>query len=108
MHTGSINLTKLIDKAKSKHSSFAKGKNEPHDVFANIIVWENDEQDEQGNNMSITLNSKKEMRENGSEKKAVYIGNLKTVTPRNETVETEDIPESEDVISGNPLDDLPF
>lgn len=107
-HFGSINLTRLIEAAKKKHSAFKKGKEEPHDIYANVTVWENDEKDEKGNRFSITLNSTKEAREAGTDGKKVYIGNLKTAEPKNGEVETESIPADQEVITGNPLDGLPF
>lgn len=108
-HFGSINVTRLIEAAKKKHSAFKRGKEDPHDVYANVTVWENDEPDDKGNTFSITLNSTKEAREGNLDGKKVYIGNLKTAKPKGE-VETEVIPADQEAFKKDedPLAGLPF
>ena len=94
---GSICLTDLIQHAKAKHSAFSKGRNGK--IYVNFSQWINDEEDSYGNQSSILLNSKKEMKE--SEGK-VYIGNAKLnkqeATPELTDQDVENIKE----------DDLPF
>jgi hypothetical protein len=74
MIVGSLNLSKILAKAKEKHSAFSKAEN--GDLYFNLIVWENDEKDKYGNDFSIQLNPKKGAEE--IEKKQ-YIGNMKRV-----------------------------
>lgn len=74
MITGSLNLTKILAKAKEKHTAFSKAEN--GDIYMNLLVWENDEKDKYGNNFSVQLNPKKGAAD--SEKKQ-YIGNLKKI-----------------------------
>lgn len=73
MITGSIDLTKLLEKAKEKHSSFRKADSNGH-IYVNLLVWENEEADKFGNQFSVQLNAAKDAPE--TEKK-IYIGNLK-------------------------------
>lgn len=75
MFTGSICLTDLIENAKKKHSCFSKSQANGK-IYANVILWENDETDKFGNTHSLQLNSSKENKE--SEGK-IYIGNMKPV-----------------------------
>lgn len=72
MITGSIDLTKILEAARNKHSAFKKADN--GHIYMNALIWENDEPDKYGNNFSVQLNASKEAPE--SEKKN-YIGNLK-------------------------------
>lgn len=69
---GSICVTDLLDALKSGHSAFSKANNKK--VYANILVWQNEEPDKYGNQISLQLSSTKDKRE--SEEK-VYIGNAK-------------------------------
>lgn len=95
MITGSIDLTKLIEKAKEKHSAFSKAESNGH-VYVNILVWENDEPDKFNNNFSVQLNAAKDADE--SQKKQ-YIGNLKYVAANVTPPQDSDIPD---------VGDLPF
>jgi hypothetical protein len=70
----SIDLTKFKEElAKNpNHSAFTKHSNGR--TYVNVTIWNNDEVDNYGNNVSVQLNSKKEMRD--AEGK-VYVGNGK-------------------------------
>lgn len=69
---GSIDITKLLDELKKRHSSFVKASNGK--IYCNINMWKNDIPDRYGNLLSIMLSSVKERRD--AEGK-VYIGNCK-------------------------------
>jgi hypothetical protein len=109
---GSVCLTDLIEKAKSKHSSFTKAQNGK--IYCNVTVWLNDDEDKFGNVISIQANSSKEM---ASKEEKFYLGNCKKskVKPISdndfEGVDDIDIPER---IETTPMqekdakDDLPF
>jgi hypothetical protein len=73
--TGSINLSKLIEKAKSGHSAFTKSAKDGN-VYVNIKAWFNEEPNEFGQHMSFLLNSTKDLQE---EEGKVYFGNAKKV-----------------------------
>lgn len=72
LYYGSLDVTKLLNELKKKHSGFVKGSN--GNIYANIKIWRNDEPDRYGNLLSVMLSSKKEKVE--SEGK-IYIGNCK-------------------------------
>jgi hypothetical protein len=99
LFSGSINVTKLVDELKKKHSSFTKGKN--GSFYANILIWQNEEPDQYGNHLSLQLNSTKEKKD--SEEK-VYIGNGKKIEKQEPT------PVSDNDVKNFPDlgDDLPF
>lgn len=69
---GSICLTDLIEKAKSKHSAFSKAQNGK--IYVNVNVWLNQEKDRFGNVMSIKVTPSKE---NKDREEGFYIGNCK-------------------------------
>lgn len=69
---GSVCLTDIIDKAKEKHSAFAKGKNGK--IYFNVTCWVNDEPNQFGQHASLLLNSSKEKKDDEGK---VYIGNMK-------------------------------
>lgn len=94
---GSLDLTRLIEKAKEGHSAFRKAESNGH-IYVNINQWINDEKDAKGNDSSITLNSSKEKKE---EEGKVYIGNLKISEAK-----SGDAPVGETDVPN--LDDLPF
>lgn len=73
MITGSLDLTKILEDAKAKHSAFRKADSNGH-IYVNVLIWENDEKDKFGNEFSVQLNASKDAPE--TEKKH-YIGNLK-------------------------------
>lgn len=77
MITGSICITDLIEAAKKQHSAFQTSKKNGK-LYANIVVWEADETDANGNDFSIQLNSTKEKRAAGEDK--VYFGNMKRLS----------------------------
>jgi hypothetical protein len=95
LYGASLNLTKLTAAAKTGHSAFSKGKN--GELYVNLNIWLNDTPDQYGNDLSLQLNSKKELRE--SEGK-IYVGNGKKVqAAAPEAVKVDDLAA---------LDDLPF
>ena len=109
---GSICVTDLMDTLKKGHSAFSKARNGK--VYANILVWQNDEPDQYGNQVSLQLSSTKDKRD--SEEK-VYIGNAKKLET-SKPVSQSDMPK-DDWDSNVPLrqntnnnnsaeDDLPF
>ena len=70
----SIDLTKFKEllQANPNHSAFTKHANGR--MYVNLTIWENDEVDKFGNNVSLQVNSKKEQRD--AEGKH-YVGNGK-------------------------------
>ncbi len=100
MFTGSICLTDLIENAKKKHSCFSKSQANGK-IYANVILWENDETDKFGNTHSLQLNSSKENKE--SEGK-IYIGNMKPV----EKKEPVPLTDMDAKTFTGVVDDLPF
>ena len=84
---GSICVTDLLDALKSGHSAFSKANNKK--VYANILVWQNEEPDKYGNQISLLLSSTKDKRE--SEEK-VYIGNAKKLET-SKPVSASDLPD---------------
>ncbi len=94
LYLGSICLTDLIAKAKEKHSAFNKAKNDK--IYANILLWKNEEPDKYGNTISIQLSSSKEMKDSESK---FYIGNAKP-NEKKEPLTNSDIDQIDD--------DLPF
>lgn len=95
MLTGSVCFTDLREALKQAHSSGNKAANGK--VYANIVIWINDEPDKFGNTASIQLNSTKEKRD--SEGK-VYIGNAKPMAAAiSDPVQANDVDDD---------DDLPF
>ncbi len=55
---GSIDFTKLIEKAKAGDKAFTKTENGK--IYLNVRVWVNDEQDNYGNIASFQSNSRLE------------------------------------------------
>lgn len=105
MITGSICLTDLIDNAKKQHSAFSKSQKNGK-IYCNIMVWENDEPDQYGNEFSIKLNSSKEKRD--AEKAAnngkdIYVGHMKVQSKGGEKPL-----EASDAAALASVDDLPF
>lgn len=100
MITGSLNLSKILAKAKEKHTAFSKADN--GDIWVNLLVWENDEKDKHGNDFSVQLNPKKDAAE--TERKQ-YMGNLKRVVAASGA--TTPI-EAKDVATIPSANDLPF
>ena len=89
---GSICLTDLGEQVTKKHSAISVGKNGKR--YASVAIWVNDEADKLGNNVSIQLNSQKDMREKEGK---VYVGNGRDLekgankaTPANEY--SDDLP----------------
>lgn len=106
MISGSLCITDILTAAKAKHSAFKKGKDNGK-LYMNVVVWQNEEADDNGNEFSITLSSTKEKRESGEEKKTIYVGNLRYVKPKGpgEMTDVND-KDVEDVLQI--ADDLPF
>lgn len=96
---GSINLTKLLEKAHEKHTGFARAQKDgkPGDIWVSVNVWENDTPDKYGNVLAIQVNPRKD-----SADEKFYIGNLKLGEAAEKPLETADL-------TGMPTDDdLPF
>ena len=70
MMYGSINVTELINQFKKSHNGFTKADN--GNIYANVKVWLNQEQDQYNNDASIQITAKAE-----TDCKNFYIGNLK-------------------------------
>jgi hypothetical protein len=97
LFTGSVCLTDLIEQAKKKHSAFTKSQVNGK-IYANLLLWDNEEKDKYDNTHSMQLNSTKEMKD--AEGK-IYVGNFKPVERK------EPIPVS-DNDTKDLADDLPF
>jgi len=69
---GSIDVTKLLEELKAKHSGFYKGSNGK--VYANCTIWLNEQPDKFGNVVSVKINPSKDKKDI---EKAFYLGNLK-------------------------------
>jgi len=96
----SINITRLFEAFKAKHSAFSKSE-KTGEMFCNLTLFINDQPDQYDNDGSIKLNSKKEKRE--AEKdlfKKGYVGNFKA-NKSNEPAPINDSDTQE-------YDDLPF
>ena len=89
---GSIDFSKLLEQAKSGNKAFTK--NENGKIYLNVRVYVNDEVDKYGNIASLQSNFKGATKED-----KFYFGNLKESTPIEAQVESNDLPE---------IDDLPF
>jgi hypothetical protein len=89
---GSIDFSKLIEQAKTGHKAFSKSENGK--IYLNVRLWVNDELDKYGNIASFQSNFKGAQKED-----KFYFGNLKESTPIDEDVQSNDIPDA---------DDLPF
>jgi hypothetical protein len=109
---GSLNLTKLVEKAKSGHSAFTKSAKDGN-VYVNFQSWINDEPNEFGQHMSLLLNSTKDLREKEGK---VYFGNAKKFDTT-QPVKSNDIHDDfsnvpirhkEDKTFVDEKDDLPF
>lgn len=109
MITGSINVTKLLEAVNAGHSCAIKGK-KSGDIYVNVLVWENDEPDDNGDDFSVQLNSKKEEREkaDSKEKKAIYIGNLRRLQKGGGKPEEKEAVAPGEVNKLGVRDDLPF
>ena len=97
----SIDLTKFKEllTQNPNHSAFTKHSNGR--TYVNITIWDNDQADQYGNNVSLQINSKKELRD--AEGK-VYVGNGKKsgTTPTPPPAATVGAPQAD------ASDDLPF
>jgi len=91
MITGSIDLTKILEKAKEKHSAFSKSQFNGH-IYMNVLIWENDEPDKFNNNFSVQLNASKDA---ADDQRKQYIGNLKYAATGTSTPAVNDLPEAE-------------
>jgi hypothetical protein len=89
---GSIDFSKLMEQAKAGNKAFTK--NDNGKIYLNVRVWVNDELDKYGNIASFQSNFKGATKED-----KFYFGNLKESTPIESQIESNDIPE---------LDNLPF
>lgn len=79
--TGWINVTKLMNAGKSRHSAFNKSERSG-DVYANVNLWYSDVPNEHGQHLSISLQSSKEAYKSKSEPDEVFIGNAKIMEPK--------------------------
>jgi len=100
LFTGSICLTDLLEQAKKAHSAFTRSQVNQK-VYANILIWENDEVDKYGNTHSLQLNSIKDKKEIEGK---IYIGNAKPI----ERKEPVPITQEEAKTFTDAVDDLPF
>lgn len=99
LRTASLCLSDILEAAKAGHTAFSRSdKNEK--VYFNIAIWDNEEVNKFGHNVSIQLNPKKD-----SSFERLYVGNGK-IEP-NKPSETINSPESP-VLSETEGDDLPF
>lgn len=92
--SGSIDLTK-IDKSK-----LVNGK------YLNVQISINENTDNYGNNVSITINQTKEERE--AKAKKTYIGNAKVVWTDGSIKAAEKVQQNEGNTAKNESDNLPF
>ncbi len=93
MLTGSLCFTDFREALKKAHSSGSKAANGK--IYANIVIWVNDEPDKFGNTVSIQLNSSKEKRE---EEGKIYIGSAKPMAQAvPEVVSSNDIADDDDL-----------
>jgi hypothetical protein len=89
---GSIDFSKLLEQAKAGNKAFTK--NENGKIYLNVRVWVNDELDKYGNVASFQSNFKGAQKED-----KFYFGNLKESIAVEEAVQSNDVPNA---------DDLPF
>lgn len=83
--TGSINLSRLMEAVQKQHSSVNQSQKNGQ-LYANVTVWlDLDAPDQNGNNISITLNSSREGEQFDLQKfegKKVYVMNGKWPAPK--------------------------
>ena len=87
---GSIDFTKLIEKAKAGNKAFTKTENGK--IYLNVRVWVNDEQDNYGNIASFQSNFKGATKED-----KFYFGNLKESKPIEQEIKPDEIPSDFDL-----------
>ncbi len=116
LFSGYVCVNDLIDQAKKGHSAFTKSEKNGK-VYANILIWENDEADKYGQTHAIQLNSTKEKKE--AEGK-IYIGNAKPVEAKSPSssdlpsdgwdsnVGTKEAGPKSDIATTDAESDLPF
>lgn len=97
LFTGSICYTDLVAAAKGAHSSFSRADNGK--IYANIAIWVNEEPDKYGNEISLQLNSNKDVEED-----KVYFGRAKAAKKK----EIRPISLEEAKSASSDDDDLPF
>lgn len=114
LFSGYVCVSDLIDQAKKGHSAFTKSEKNGK-VYANILIWENDEADKFSQTHAIQLNSTKEKKD--AEGK-IYIGNAKPIEQKPPT--ESDLPkdgwdsnvqtreQKSEAAVDEPKDDLPF
>jgi hypothetical protein len=88
---GSIDFTKLIEKAKAGDKAFTKTENGK--IYLNVRVWVNDEQDNYGNIASFQSNFKGATKED-----KFYFGNLKESKPIEQEIKPDEIPSDFDLL----------
>lgn len=87
---GSINLTKLIEGAKSGNVGIWKA-NQSGDAMVNIVLFtDSDNPDQYGNHGSIKLNAAKD-----KEDPKIYVGSLKIQKPKEAS--TSEMPDLNDI-----------
>jgi hypothetical protein len=87
---GSIDMSKLLEQAKSGNKAFTK--NENGKIYLNVRVYVNDEVDKYGNCASFQSNFKGATKED-----KFYFGNLKESTPLEIPVVEADIVDASDL-----------
>lgn len=101
LFSGSICISDLLEQLRKPHSAFTKSpKNDK--IYANILIWENMNPDEDWKTISLQLNSTKEMKEQEGK---IYIGNASPMKSKDPVPLTE--AEAKSFIDNAP-NDLPF
>jgi hypothetical protein len=100
LRTASICFTDLMEAAKAGHTAFSRSKN--NKVYFNVAIWDNEQANQFGQNVSIQLSPKKD-----TESKALYIGNG---TKKDNAIAEKITPEASTKLFSKSKsdDDLPF
>lgn len=99
LRTASLCLTDILDAAKAGHTAFSRSdKNKK--VYFNIAIWDNEEKNKYGQDVSIQLSPKKD-----TSFERLYVGNGEKQEYAQSV--TENTPETP-IIAEGAGDDLPF
>lgn len=99
LRTASLCLSDILEAAKDGHSAFARSEKNQK-VYFNIAIWDNEEKNQFGQNVSIQLSPKKD-----TPFERLYIGNGKTEEYK--PAITDNSAENP-ILSANAGDDFPF